>query len=99
MRKQNTSNTPAVPTEEVTTTPNESKRADPKMPFVRSTSDLGIVRRRQQRPSYEPMKTPDGAVEHDELDQLVRGHGQDAADQHLLDVLGALRGAIDDEHR
>ncbi len=41
------------------------------------------------------MKHADSGIKDNELDQLVRAHRQDAADQHLLDMLGALRGAVD----
>ena len=43
------------------------------------------------------MNDTDDAVEYDELEQFVRGHRENAPHQHLLDVLGALRGAIHDE--
>ena len=44
------------------------------------------------------MQDADGGVKHAEFQYLVRGDGQQAAHQHFLDVLGALRRAIDHEH-
>ena len=58
-----------------------------------------MVGRGQQGPSQQPMNRSDDAVENDKLYEFVCGHRQNAAHQHLFDVLGALRGAIDDEHR
>ena len=44
------------------------------------------------------MQDANRGVEHREFRDLVRCHRQDAADQHLLDVLGALRRPVDDKH-
>src|SRR5262249_35811735 len=71
----------------------------PECDFSNAARSVHMVGRGQQRSSEQPMNRSDDAVENDELRELVCGPRQNAAPQHLFDVLGALRGAIDAEHR
>ena len=55
-------------------------------------------RDRQQRPAGEGVDEPDRRVEPGQPRHVAGRHGEDRADQQLLDALGALRRAIHHEH-
>ena len=51
-----------------------------------------------ERPAHQPVGKADEAVKQGELDDFAGRHGEKRADEELLDVLGALRRAVEREH-
>jgi len=101
MRKQNTSKTPAVATEEVTT--HAERQVEDQVP-TQELAHVPCAHRRclpaaSKRSAYEPMECSDDAVEHDELQQfrLPSPTGMPPT-SIFLTCLGALWGAIDHQH-
>ena len=91
IRNENTSSTPASATELVTTTP--KRRVEHEFPGRTS-------RRREPAMPQQPVQHADGDIErHDDGDELAVPVSQDIAGEDLLEMLGALRRAVDQQDR
>ena len=101
IRRLKTSNTPAVVTELVTTMANDRKKAKSQIQTAARLRPPGEVSagQRKQRPAREPVQNADHRVQRGEVRNVGGFDRQNAADQDLLDMLRALRRAIDHQYR
>ena len=89
IRNENTRSTPASATELVTTMPKRCVKHE----FPEQRSGL------RQPVAQEKMQQRDGKVEWNDDGDFVKSAGQDIAGQDLLEMLGALRGPVDQQDR
>ena len=89
IRNEKTSNTPAIATELVTTTP--KRRVEDEFPDERPRA-ASTCRRNSQ------CSSPTAAIDRNDDCNLIEAAGQDVTGQNLLEMLGALRRPVDQQN-